>query len=95
MIPMSVKIQTEQTSKGFDLTEKVKELLLLAQEQGYLTNEDVRAKAFHPSNPPPNCWNKSSAASRPWMWRLWTRREWRLNQERQAATLWKILFGFT
>ena len=41
MIPMSVKIQTEQTSKGFDLTEKVKELLLLAQEQGYLTNEDV------------------------------------------------------
>ena len=33
--------ETMKTSSGFDLTEKIKELLRLAQEQGYLTYGDI------------------------------------------------------
>ncbi|HUR44617.1 MAG TPA: sigma-70 family RNA polymerase sigma factor [Candidatus Saccharimonadales bacterium] len=42
-MPMSVNTKIEQSCvpKAFDVTEKVKELLLLSQEQGYLTNDDV------------------------------------------------------
>jgi RNA polymerase primary sigma factor len=35
------KISDVKTEAGIDLTEKFKELVLLAQEQGYLTHEDV------------------------------------------------------
>ena len=35
------KISEVKTEAGIDLTEKFKELVLLAQEQGYLTHEDV------------------------------------------------------
>ena len=34
-------IEEVKTESGFDLTGKIKELVLLAQEQGYLTHDDV------------------------------------------------------
>ncbi|MDP6903969.1 MAG: RNA polymerase sigma factor RpoD, partial [Verrucomicrobiota bacterium] len=35
------QIEAVKTEAGFDLTSKIKELVLLAQEQGYLTHDDV------------------------------------------------------
>ena len=35
------QIEEVKTEAGFDLTSKIKELVLLAQEQGYLTHDDV------------------------------------------------------
>ena len=73
---------TFTSASQVDLTETIKTLLGLQQENGYVTYDDIND--ILPDNLSPDDLDELyTEASAAWMWRLWTRRKWNARSRRR------------